>query len=73
VLAGKTTLSNEIGLRANVADEEQTLLKINIQFDDYAADLKRLTGLPPATAFALDPVSVDHMPTGTAPAGCPCS
>ncbi|MEN6422938.1 MAG: efflux RND transporter permease subunit [Smithella sp.] len=67
VLAGKTTLSNEIGLRANVADEEQTLLKINIQFDDYAADLKRLTGLPPATAFALDPVSVDHMPTGTAP------
>jgi len=67
VLADKTTSSNETGLRANVADEEQNLLKINIQFDDYAADLKRLTGLPPATAFVLDPVSVDEMPVRAAP------
>lgn len=62
VLAGKATRSNETGLRANVADEEQNLLKINIQMDDYAADLKRLTGLPPATTFVLEPVSVDDIP-----------
>jgi len=40
VLAGKTTRSKEIGLRANVADEGQNLLKINIQIDDYIEDLK---------------------------------
>jgi outer membrane protein TolC len=67
VLAGKTTRSNETGLSANAADEEQTLLKINIQMDDYAADLKRLTGLPPASTFVLDPVSVDDIPVRTAP------
>jgi multidrug efflux pump subunit AcrB/outer membrane protein TolC len=67
VLAGKTTLSNETGLNANVADEEQNLLKINIQFDDYAADLRRLTGLPPTTALVLDPVSVDDVPVQAAP------
>lgn len=67
VLAGKTTLSNEIGLNANVADEEQNLLKINIQFDDYAADLKRLTGLPSASTFVLDPVFVEDVPAKAAP------
>jgi len=67
VLASKTTLSNEIGLRANVADEEQNLLKINIQIDDYAADLKHLTGLPPATTFALDPVFSDDIPVNALP------
>jgi outer membrane protein TolC len=67
VLAEKTTSSNEIGLRANLADEEQNLLKINIQYDDYSADLKHLTGLPPAAALILEPVSVDDMPVGEAP------
>ena len=64
VMAGKATRSNELGLRANVADEEQNLLKINIQVEDYTADLKRLTGLPPATAVVLDPVSLDEKPDG---------
>lgn len=67
VLAGKTTRSNEIGLRASMADEEQTLLKINIQIDDYTADLKRLTGLLPATTFVLEPVSVDDIPATAQP------
>jgi len=62
VLAGKATRSSETGLRANVADEEQNLLKINIQMDDYTADLKRLTGLPRATALILDPVSFKEQP-----------
>lgn len=62
VMAGKATRSNEIGLRANLADEEQNLLKINIQLEDYAADLKRLTGLPLTTEVVLDPVSTDEQP-----------
>ena len=60
VLAGKTTLSTLTGLKANVADEEQTLLKVNIQIDDYSADLKRLTGMPPASSFILEPIPVDE-------------
>lgn len=67
VIAEKTTSSNEIGLRANLADEEQNLLKINIQYDDYWADLKHLTGLPPATSFVLDPVFVDEALVKAAP------
>ena len=59
VLAGKTTLSNLAGLKANAADEKQNILKINIQIEDYSADLKRLTGLPPASSFIIDPLSVD--------------
>ena len=62
VLAGKTTRSSATGLRANVADEEQNLLKVNSQIDDYTADLKRLTGLPWTTALILDPVSFDEQP-----------
>lgn len=62
VLAGKTTRSSEIGMKAGVADEEQNLLKIKIQIDDYTADLKRLTGLPHTAEFSLDPVSFDEIP-----------
>ena len=59
VLAGKTTMSSQTGLKANMADEEQNLLKINFQIDDYSADLKHLVGLPPASSFVLEPVSVE--------------
>jgi len=62
VLAGKATRSSETGLSANVADEEQNLLKINIQMDDYTADLKRLTGLSRETVLILDPVSFEEQP-----------
>lgn len=73
VLAGKTTRSSEIGLKAGVADEEQNLLKIKIQIDDYGADLKRLTGLPSAAEFTLDPISFDGITvnTGSAVASSP--
>lgn len=47
-LSGKTIESNESGLQANMADEEQNLLKMEIQREDYIADLGRLTGLPEA-------------------------
>jgi len=59
VWAGKTTPSSLTGLKANAADEEQNLLKIRIQIEDYSADLKRLIGMPAAGSFILDPVSVD--------------
>ena len=59
VRAGKTTPSNLTGLKAAVADEEQNLLKIKIQFEDYSADLRRLTGLPAESSFTLEPISVD--------------
>ncbi len=57
VIAGKTTESNKIGLNASVADEEQNLLKLNIQYDDYAADLKHFIGMPDSVSFVLDSVS----------------
>lgn len=62
LLAGKTTLSNKIGLTANVADEEQNLLKINIQIDDLMADLKHVTGVPEKSTIELVPVSLDVQP-----------
>jgi len=68
VLAGKTTPSSLTGLRANVADEEQNLLKTNVQMEDYFDDLRRLTGLKSAS-FALAPVPVDDSDFSIAPAG----
>ncbi len=51
-----------MGLNASLADEEQNLLKINIQIDDYTADLKRLTGISDSVTFILDKPAVnDHM------------
>jgi outer membrane protein len=44
-LSGKTIDSNESGLQANIADEEQNLLKLDIQREDYMADMRRLTGI----------------------------
>jgi outer membrane protein len=59
VAAGKTTESNIYGLSANAADEEQNLLKLKIQFDDYTADLIQLTGLDPDVTLKLEPVPAD--------------
>lgn len=67
VMAGKVTRSSEIGLRANTADEEQNLLKINMLIGDYTDDLKRLTGFPSGSGFVLDPVTADDFPAGSPP------
>jgi outer membrane protein len=45
LLAGKTTNIDKAGLQANIADEEQNILKINIQIQDYIGDLSNLTGI----------------------------
>lgn len=57
VEAGKTTVSTQLGLNANLADEEQNLLKISIQTEDYMADLKHLTGIPDSVQVILDSVT----------------
>jgi outer membrane protein len=61
ILAGKTTESNKYGLAASAADEEQNLLKLRIQYDDYAADLKQLTGLTSTGDLILEPVITEEL------------
>jgi len=45
LLSGKTTQSNQAGLMAGIADEEQNMLKLSIAAEDYIADLKNVTGI----------------------------
>jgi outer membrane protein len=56
-LSGKTIQPNESGLQANIADEEQNLLKLDILREDYLADLSRLMGIP-ASDVQLENVSL---------------
>jgi len=44
-LAGKTITADKAGLQAAVANEEQNILKLNIQIEDYMGDLLNLTGI----------------------------
>jgi multidrug efflux pump subunit AcrB/outer membrane protein TolC len=57
LLSGKTIDVNKAGLQANIADEEQNLLKLNIQIQDYWEDLKKLSGIK-NDAIALEDVTV---------------
>lgn len=59
--AGKTTESSRYGLSASVADEEQNLLRLKIQYDDYAADLIQLTGLDPKGNLIPEPVAPENL------------
>jgi outer membrane protein TolC len=59
--AGKTTESSIFGLSAGMADEQQNLLKLKIQYDDYAADLIQLTGLDPAENLVPEPVATESL------------
>ncbi|HEY0608856.1 MAG TPA: TolC family protein [Chitinophaga sp.] len=45
LLAGKTINADKAGLQAGIASEEQNILKLNIQLQDYMGDLKNLTGI----------------------------
>lgn len=55
LLSGKTIDVNKASLQANIADEEQNLLKLRIQTEDYLADLKQLTGIQ-SDSVSLAPV-----------------
>lgn len=58
LLSGKTINLSKEGLQASIADEEQELLKLDIQREDYAADLKRLTGID-VLPLMLNPVELN--------------
>lgn len=45
LLSGKTLDVNEAGLEANIANEEQELLKLQFQEEDYTAELKKVMGI----------------------------
>jgi outer membrane protein len=66
LLAGKTTESSRYGLAASAADEEQNLLKLRMQFDDYVADLKQLTGMNSTGDLILESVPVENLIEKTA-------
>lgn len=61
LLSGKTIDVNKAGLQANIADEEQNMLKLRIQTEDYTADLKQLTGIE-ADSLTLAPVANAGVP-----------
>jgi outer membrane protein len=62
LLAGKTVTVEKAGLQANIADEEQNMLKLDIQAQDYRGDLKQITGLV-ADSFFLAKVEVEPIAT----------
>jgi outer membrane protein len=59
--AGKTIESSIYGLSAGMADEQQNLLKLKIQYDDYASDLIQLTGLDPSATLVPEPVATENL------------
>jgi outer membrane protein TolC len=52
--SGKTIEMSKTGLLATVADEEQNLLKINNQIEDYFADLRHLAGIPAGKEITVE-------------------
>lgn len=56
--AGKMLDNNEMGMMASLADEQQTLLKITIQLDNYKNDFQVLTGLE-SDDFSLQDVVIE--------------
>ncbi|MEO8239207.1 MAG: TolC family protein [Flavobacterium sp.] len=45
LLSGNTILASKAGSKANISDEEQELIKLKFQEEDYIADFKILTGI----------------------------
>lgn len=60
--AGKSTGVNLSGLRAGISGEEQNLLKLNIQVEDYLTELERLTNLHAIKLEAVEPGSMTVNP-----------
>jgi outer membrane protein len=63
LLAEKTVNVDKAGLLANIAEQEQTILQLDLQSQDYMDDLKQITGL---TSHNLVLQNVD-IAAGTAP------
>ncbi|MCC9138450.1 TolC family protein [Pontibacter silvestris] len=56
LLAGKTDEVNKIGLQAELASQQQKLLEISNQLEDYTFDLNETLGLPANTKLNLTEV-----------------
>jgi outer membrane protein TolC len=54
--AGKIIDVNISGLMAAVADEQQTLIKLDAQWRNYLDDFKQVTGIHAADSLVLDPI-----------------
>ena len=65
--AGKTIDVSIYGLAASAADEEQNVLKLKIQYDDYAADLKQIMGIDPDQLLVPEPVPSENLVIPLAP------
>jgi outer membrane protein len=59
--AGKTVESNRYGLAASAANEEQNLLKLQIQYEDLTAEFKQLTGITTSGNLTLSPLPVEDL------------
>jgi len=59
--AGKTVESNIFGLAASAANEEQNLLKLQIKYEDLAADFKQLTGITTQGNLNLSPLPEEEL------------
>lgn len=53
ILAGKALQANRVGAQANVADQEQKLLRVRNQIEDYTYDLNQTLALPASTRLSL--------------------
>ena len=62
LLAEKTVNVDKAGLLANIAEQEQTILQLDIKAEDYMDDLKQITGL---TAHNLFLANVDIISSST--------
>jgi outer membrane protein TolC len=62
LLSGKTININKSGLQANIANEEQNILKLTIELEDYWADLKNLIGLKNEKAVDLKEPEINVAP-----------
>lgn len=65
LLAGKTEEVNKVGLQADLANQQQKLLQVDNQIEDYAADLRQLTGMGGAGKLYLPDVTTPLPPLPT--------
>ena len=54
LMSGKTIDVNAAGLNANIADEEQKLLKLDFDEEDYIAEFKKITGIASKQLFLVN-------------------
>ena len=64
LLSGKTIEANIAGLNAAIADEEQELLKLDFEEEDYIAEFKKVTGITSDEFQLVDEENDDFIDKG---------